>query len=136
MHLIAHGIGKHIYELVMVDITSNNKFYYTNQSGATVSANYPFYICKDRLDDIGKSIFQSRQFIPTSFQGSFDNVVLKTEGTRAVDWLDSLLYVVPTIVVPSLQSEECRKAVLALVRGCAIALQWELTNELIDEMEK
>jgi hypothetical protein len=136
MHLIARGIGKHIYDLIMVDITKNSIFYYTNTDSTVNSTQYPFYISKTNLLAIGSCISQSRKFIPTSFQGSFDDVIRGIDGTRAVDWLDFLLYIVPTVVVPCLSTESCKQAVLALVRGCSIALQWELTHELIDDMEK
>lgn len=84
---------------------------------------------------IGACIADSRKFIPVSFQGSFDNVFAKTDGTRGVDWLDFLLYVVPTIVVPSLPNREVKNAVLDLIKGCALALQWKLTTSLVDEIE-
>jgi hypothetical protein len=73
--------------------------------------------------------------VPISFQGSFEDVISKTEGTRAVDWLDFLLYVVPTIVVPFIRNPPAQKAILSLIKGCALALQWELTDEKICEME-
>lgn len=59
----------------------------------------------------------------------------KKDGVRAVDWLDFLLYVVPTLVVPYLPSTSAKKALLALVKGCALALQWRLTEDLLREME-
>ncbi|KAI8639509.1 hypothetical protein BD408DRAFT_349757 [Parasitella parasitica] len=67
--------------------------------------------------------------VPISFQGSFEDVISKTEGTRAVDWLDFLLYFVPTIVVPFIRNPPAQKAILSLIKGCALALQWELTDE-------
>ncbi len=59
----------------------------------------------------------------------------KTEGFRAVDWLDFLLYIIPTLVTPYLPSRTVQKAVLSLVKGCSLALQWDLTDELISEMD-
>lgn len=137
MHLIARGIGHQIYELITVglDLRNNTHYFYVNNRGKKTHEGYPFYISKNNLKKIGASISESRQFVPTSFQGSFDNVINKTEGTRAVDWLDFLLYIVPTLVVPHLPNRTVRKAVLSLVKGCTIALQWALTNELIDEIE-
>lgn len=135
MHLISHGIGKFFYELITVDKTGKDTFYYTNGDKKKITANYPFYINKDQLQLIGAAITNSRNKIPTSFQGSFDNIFAKTEGTRAVDWLDFLLYVVPTLVVPFLKNDSSlRKAVLSLVRGCALAMQWNLTQRTVLEM--
>lgn len=138
LHLIARGIGKHIYELITVDldIKNNTHYFYTKSDNTKSSEGYPFYIPKANLRKIGETIAKSRQYIPTSFQGSFDNLIAKTDGTRAVDWLDFLLYIVPTLVVPYLSNRVVQKALLALVKGCALALQWNLTDELINEMER
>ena len=88
------------------------------------------------MTDVGKCIEMSRSKIPVSFQGSWDNLIAKTDGARAVDFLDFLLFVVPTLIVPLFRSAPVRRALLNLVKGCAIALQWELTDSNINEMEK
>lgn len=137
MHLIARGIGKLVYDLTMTSITNDRLFYYTETTDHTVILdNYPFYISKDKLTAIGNSISNSRQYIPTSFQGSFENIICRCDGVRAVDWLDYLLYIVPTIVVPCLSGDSCKKAVLSLVRGCALALQWELNEDDINALDR
>lgn len=138
MHLIARGVGKQVYDLVTVSNLPGSQeslYYYTNEDGSKNTYNYPFFINKNNLRAIGESITASRKYIPTSFQGSFDNVIEKTDGTRAVDWLDFLLSCVPTIVAPYLKDTATKKAVLSLVKGCALALQWELTLDLLDEMQ-
>ncbi|KAI9010510.1 hypothetical protein CLU79DRAFT_710433, partial [Phycomyces nitens] len=135
LHLIARGIGKHLFELISVAHSKDTKFYYT-QDNTQSADNYPFYIPRSDLETIGNCISNSRQFIPISFQGSFDNIFQKIDGTRAVDWLDFLLYIIPTVVVPYLPSRAAKNAVLSLVKGCALALQWSLTYTLIDEMER
>ncbi|OAD75291.1 hypothetical protein PHYBLDRAFT_64218 [Phycomyces blakesleeanus NRRL 1555(-)] len=43
---------------------------------------------------------------------------------------------VPTLLVPLFSKAATRKALLALVKGCSISLQWNLNEELIVEMEK
>lgn len=127
-----------MYDMLTVDlnIRQNTIFFYTNHDGQKNVDSYPFFISKQSLVSIGKSLEESRQYIPTSFQGSFDNVIVKTEGTRAVDWLDFLLYIVPTLVVPFLKTRAAQQAILALVKGCSLALQWNLTEELITEMDR
>ena len=139
LHLIARGIGKQMYELITVanlPAGQDSIFYYTDSNGNKNKEDYPFFVPKKNLKVIGDNITISRKFIPTSFQGSFDNVFSKIDGTRAVDWLDILLYIVPTIVVPYLPNTEVKNAVLSLVKGCALALQWTLTEDLIIEMDK
>ncbi|CAO3631617.1 unnamed protein product [Mucor hiemalis] len=96
---------------------------------------YPFAIDKKQQLAVGKSIDASRAHIPVFFQGSWDNIIEKLDGVRAVDYLDFLLYVVPTLLVPLLPKNKTRTAVMNLVQGCSIALQWELTEDSIVQME-
>lgn len=97
---------------------------------------YPFFIKRAKLVSLGNSITNSRKNIPVSFQGSFDNFIGNTQGVRAVDWQDFLLCIVPTLVVPLIESPSCRKAILALVRGCALSLQWDLNEDMLDEIKE
>lgn len=138
LHLIGHGIAKHIYQLITVDLspTKNTHFFYTYQDGSLARSNFPFYIKRSDLKLLGQTIENSRKHIPVSFDGSFDNFIGNTEGVRAVDWLDFLLYVVPTLVVPLVRGTACKKALLSLVRGISISLQWHLDEDLIKEIEK
>ena len=133
MHLIARGIGKLVYDLTTTTISKDHPFYFDTSDAFST---YPFYITASDLNVIGTCITNSRKFIPVSFQGSFQNVIQSIEGMRAVDWLDYLLYIVPTIVVPCLPNEDSRKAMLALVRGCALALQWELNEQDINDLDR
>ncbi|OAD76898.1 hypothetical protein PHYBLDRAFT_165396 [Phycomyces blakesleeanus NRRL 1555(-)] len=135
LHLIARGIGKLVYDLITVTLTKETKFYYTHPDNTLNTTEYPFHIQRADLVTIGNCITSSRKYIPTSFQGSFDNVFAKIDGTCAVDWLDFLLYLVPTLVVPYLPNRAVKTALLSLMKGCVLALQWTLTSELFDEME-
>ncbi|OAD68523.1 hypothetical protein PHYBLDRAFT_172950 [Phycomyces blakesleeanus NRRL 1555(-)] len=112
-----------------------DKKFYIRPDDTFSTTEYPFFIPRTSLVTIGNCITSSRPYIPVSFQGSFDNVFSKIDGTRAVDWLDFLLYIVPTLVVPFLSNRAVKTAVLSLVKGCALALQWTLTSELLDEMD-
>ncbi|OAD74319.1 C2H2-type zinc finger transcription factor [Phycomyces blakesleeanus NRRL 1555(-)] len=135
LHLIARGIGKLVYDLITITLTKETKFYYTHPDNTLNITEYPFHIPRADLVTIGNCITSSRKYIPTSFQGSFDNVFAKIDGTRTVDWLDFLLYLVPTLVVPYLPNRAVKTALLSLMKGCALALQWTLTSELLDEMQ-
>ncbi|KAG2200803.1 hypothetical protein INT47_001334 [Mucor saturninus] len=111
LHLIARGIGKHLYDLITIEISKDQKCYYTKRDKTVSIANYPFYISRSNLDVIGDCITSSRKHVPVSFQGSFDNFFEKIDG------------------LPK------KKNVLGLVKGCALALQWNLTPDLIIKME-
>ena len=139
LHLIARGIGKQVYELITITnlpASQGSLFYYTNNDGTKNTQDYPFYISRNDLKAIGESIAKSRKFIPTSFQGSFDNVIEKVDGTRHVDWLDFLLSCIHTIVIPYIADIATKKALLSLVKGCALSLQWHLTENMLHEIQK
>ncbi|OAD66223.1 hypothetical protein PHYBLDRAFT_175516 [Phycomyces blakesleeanus NRRL 1555(-)] len=122
--IIARGIGKHMYNLITVSLTKETKIFYTRPDDTLFTTEYPFFIPRTRLVTIGNCI-----------TSSFDNIFSKIDGTRAVDWLDFLLYIVPTLVVPFLPNRAVKTVVLSLVKGCALALQWTLTSELLDKMD-
>ncbi|KAG1438663.1 hypothetical protein G6F56_012567 [Rhizopus delemar] len=80
---------------------------------------------------------ESRCNIPLAFSGCFKGINEKsTNGYRSVDWLDFLMYAVPTLVVPLLHSKSTQDAVSALVRACGVALQWEITEDELQEMNR
>ncbi|CAO3654694.1 unnamed protein product [Mucor hiemalis] len=112
---------------------SSTIFYY-NRDGANKSI-YTFNITPSALASAGVCIENSRKTIPVSFQGSWDNLISKTDGARAIDFIDFLLFVVPTLLVPLFDDVKVRNALLNLVKGCAIALQWNLTESLLTVME-
>ncbi|OAD74354.1 hypothetical protein PHYBLDRAFT_167768 [Phycomyces blakesleeanus NRRL 1555(-)] len=112
-----------------------DKFFYTRPDDTLSTTECPFFIPRASLVTIGNCITSLRPYIPVSFQGSFDNVFSKIDGTHAVDWLDFLLYIVYTLVVPFLPNRAVKTAVLSLVKGCALALQWMLTLELLNKMD-
>lgn len=128
MHLLGQGIGRFVLKLIVSKF--NIPYRPTNPDKV-----YTFTVVKKELDAAGLQIKESQKYVPTSFQGSWDNLIQKIDGARAIDFLDFLLYVIPTLIVPLLKNDNVKKAVLNLVRGCAIALQWELTESLITEME-
>jgi hypothetical protein len=132
-------MGRLVHSLVVnvnKDPKNNSSFFYKRGDGSTNEAVYPFKISKQKLIEIGKCIQNSRAKVPVSFQGSWDDLCDKIDGARAIDFLDFLLYVVPTLIVPLISRPVAKKALVALVRGCAIAEQWKLTEGLIVEMEE
>ncbi|KAI9327957.1 hypothetical protein BD770DRAFT_334331, partial [Pilaira anomala] len=137
LHALGQGIARFVHEMV-VKVNQNPKmtnFYSKNADGSFNSIEYTFKLNTRQLENVGTCIELSRSKIPVSFQGSWDNLIAKVDGARAIDFLDFLLYVVPTLIVPLFSKAATRKALLCLVRGCAIALQWEINENLIIEME-
>lgn len=115
---------------------TTSKFFFVNQDKTQNAAEYPFFIENTKLETIGKCIASSRRYIPTSFQGSWDNIFKKLDGVRMVDYLDFLVYAVPTIICPVIKNVGARKALFALSKGCSLALQWNISEEMIVTMER
>lgn len=129
MHLIGRGLGTLVYNLL--DPKKNKKF----REFITQDAQYTFGL--NARDDtiikkIDEKVKQSRVYIPSAFEGTWDGGV----GIgRAVDYLDFLLYIVPTIVLPLVQNNETKCALMELVEGCSIALQWRISRRDITKMK-
>ncbi|KAG2195138.1 hypothetical protein INT47_007002 [Mucor saturninus] len=110
------GLGTLVYTLL--DPKKNKKF----REFITNDAHYIFGL--NARDDtiikmIDKKVKQNRVYIPSAFEGTWDGGV----GIgRAVDYLDFLLYIVRTIVLPLVQNNETKCALMELVEGCSIAL--------------
>ncbi|CEP18538.1 hypothetical protein [Parasitella parasitica] len=112
----------------VIDVsTSNTKFYHKCKDGAFEVGEYPFYIPDLVLKKIGKQIEKTRSFIPIAFDGAFQDIVQKTRGTKAVNYLVITMYIVPTFFIPEMTSTQVSKAIMRLTRGTSLSLQWEST---------
>ncbi|OAD76903.1 hypothetical protein PHYBLDRAFT_62913 [Phycomyces blakesleeanus NRRL 1555(-)] len=81
LYLIARGIGKLVYDLLITTLTKETKFYYTHPENTFNTTEYSFHIPRADLVTIENYITSSQKYIPTSFQGSFDNIFVKIDGT-------------------------------------------------------
>ncbi|KAG2189541.1 hypothetical protein INT46_011479, partial [Mucor plumbeus] len=89
---LARGVSSELFEMFTVDLlSSNNKIYYTYPNGEFEVENYPFFISKSKLKEIGEGVEKTRQYISAAFDGSFQNIIFNIRGTRAVDYLDFAL---------------------------------------------
>ncbi|KAG1436883.1 hypothetical protein G6F56_013365 [Rhizopus delemar] len=79
MHLIAHGIGKHVYELIMANTKGSSNIFYTDENKRQKKDNYTFHFTAEEIKKMGEALEQSRSTIPTSFQGSWDNIFAKID---------------------------------------------------------
>ncbi|KAG2210805.1 hypothetical protein INT45_007730 [Circinella minor] len=106
LHLFGSNVGKHIWEMIVSS--------YSN-------ADIPFRLPQKR-----------REYV---------DVHKKLANMRSVDWVLMLLFVLPTIICDQIveeykeQSREHVKALVALSKGCAIALSWYIEQDDIVEME-
>ena len=69
------------------------------------------------------------EFVKHQLTSFLIDVSRKAGFMRSVDWISFMLYVVPTLVFEQLETEYKKpapqiKALMSLVTGCALALQW------------
>lgn len=97
---------------------------------------YTFDIPEDKLLEIGSLIEASRSTVPSMFSSKWENLIKQSGGNRGVDWIDFLLYMVPTLFVPALTHTATKKPLLLLSKACARALKWEITSTDLAAIEK
>ena len=141
LHLIGQGVAKHVHELITVSLNVRGnsaiglKYSPTDEEVAErglVSAEcwpFTFDIPKARLFELGKLIEVSRATIPTTFDSNWENPIENSGGIRGVDWIDFLLYMIPTVFVPALTNNSAKKPLLLLSKACALALKWTITQD-------
>ncbi|OAD70453.1 hypothetical protein PHYBLDRAFT_70627 [Phycomyces blakesleeanus NRRL 1555(-)] len=140
MHLLGHGTGQQLY------VALGGKFCPTiNDGGRNAHGihlqdrlkhhRYPFALDVS-LEDIDKAICASRADIPADFTGTWRSLKESNGKRKAVDWIDFLLFVVPTIVVDHFVFDRTKAAVMKLVTACRISQQWRITAANIQETEE
>jgi hypothetical protein len=88
----------------------------------------------------------TRSTIPAVFDGSFRQPI-STHTTRAVDWIDIVRYIFPSLFVPAYSCSACstpnactcsdtKDALLSLVTILQITLQPTINDEMISLMKK
>jgi hypothetical protein len=99
---------------------------------------YPFEISSADLQMIKESIDASTSDIPTMFSSSWKGLNYQNARAafRSIDWVEHFIFSVPSLISPKFKNVETTKAVNAVARACLIALQWRITTDELDEMEK
>jgi hypothetical protein len=96
---------------------------------------FPFCLNGVKLADAGQDMLRSRKHIPSDhFDGSWDDNVARSG--RAVDKLDFLLYVVPTLLIPHVRKIESRRALNCLVMAIHMSLRWEFSTNDRRQIDK
>jgi len=148
LHVIGQGIAKHVYELVTVSMNKSYnkavalKYKPTEEDliekGISSAANWPysFDIPKHKLTEIGVLVELSRSTVPSTFSSKWENPIQQSGGNRGVDWIDFLLYMVPTVFIPALTNNNAKKPLLSLTKACATALKWRVTHDDLEMMKE
>jgi hypothetical protein len=86
---------------------------------------------------IKQSVDKSLPDIPTHFNGNWKGVDFDKPSSlyHSVDYIEQFLYCTSSIISPRFKLEKTGKMVNKLVRGCLIAIQWEVTKDETIEAE-
>lgn len=98
--------------------------------------SFPFWIPTSELKNIGKLVEESRATVPVTFASKWVDPIKYSGGNRAVDYVNLLLYILPTSFVPAFKNDRAKKPVLNLVKACAFSLKWELTSQNLRDMQR
>ena len=137
LHTISRGGGFLLYAMLTVDNSKTTKYYHKMDPDLEdyERETYPFFVDKRTMEEIGQQIEETRKYLPVTFEGSFLDMIKQTRGTRAVDYNDFMLYIVPTLIVSKIRTRAAQQAITKLVRGCSIALQRKLSVDDLNEMD-
>ena len=117
----------------MISPNDNSRFKGSNSLDYSFDLNVSSGRSTRFFEKIDEYVNNSRKTVPTSFEGNWE----RTKGhNRAVDWLDFLLYILPTIVIQHLKHTEAKDALMNLVYGCSIALQWSISKSEVNKMNR
>lgn len=131
LHLLSN-IAKEVFSFISPKYCDTYKYTgFENQ--------YPFALTKQQFIEIKVCMDQSRKLIPaSSFKGSWLSIELNSTKSlyRSADWLDFIVYCVPTLIVSQYRNFEVQNALLDVVRGIALSLQFSISEADIKEIEK
>jgi hypothetical protein len=94
--------------------------------------NYPFFLGTLMMSAVDQDMLRSQPDIPGSFFNGIWGDIDKYPGSaRAVDWMDFLLFAVPTLIVPSLLHSDAREVINNLIKSIHLCLSWKLSSSQI-----
>ncbi|SAL96241.1 hypothetical protein, partial, partial [Absidia glauca] len=126
MHMIGHGLAKMLFTLFQ-PVKKNDMSNDRDKRRYNTTFDYPFSLDDLEIKSVGNDMLLSRPNIPLSFfHGNWDNIE-KHQSARAVDWMDFLLFVVPTLVIPSVHLSIAREKLNNLIISVHLCLSWELS---------
>ena len=116
MHLLGPGLGKQLWKTIQGKYSKDTS---------------PLYLSNAQQEVIGARIAASRNLTPSSFLGDCGDITVQSGFYRAVDWIHSVLYLVPTIVLEFYDDNTTRNALIAFVTIYRYAFTREVGPEEI-----
>ena len=136
-----HGLDElHLFSNIAKEIFSfiSPKYCETYKYNGCES-QYPFSLTKQQFHEIKLCMDESRKFIPaSSFKGSWLAIELNSTKSlyRSADWLDFIVYCLPTLIASQYENNQVTTALLNLSRGIALSLQFNISEKNIQEIER
>jgi hypothetical protein len=135
MHMIGHGLAKMLHTLFQ-PISSNPMAMDRDKQRYLSTPDYPFFLGSLMMKNVGRDMVESQDDIPASFfHGNWQDIDAYSGSARAVDWMDFLLFVVPTLIVPSLDYSEAREIINNLIISIHYCLSWKITDSDLSFVE-
>ncbi|KAI8098863.1 uncharacterized protein BX664DRAFT_254329, partial [Halteromyces radiatus] len=123
MHLLGHGLTKQLKDL-FGSPNVNEMIPDRNVAGGAWKT-FPFFLDGIKLVNVGEAMLSSRCNIPSEvFGGNWDDIFAR-KG-RAVDWMDFLLFVVPTLILPHMLDKKAQEVMHDMLLACHLCLRWEI----------
>ncbi|OAD70093.1 hypothetical protein PHYBLDRAFT_148655 [Phycomyces blakesleeanus NRRL 1555(-)] len=140
MHLLDHGTGHQLYQALGGKFCPGTAGLGRKSHGMHLQERlqrleYPFALDVS-LDDIKKAVSTSRADILTAFASTWRSMKESNGKRKAIDWMDFLLFIVPTVVIDHLYFADAKQTVRDLVLACSIVQQWSITASNIVAVEQ
>jgi hypothetical protein len=142
LHLICEGVCKQFYYLIMARKNCKKGVYHSLQEGVNGGFEYDentytFNLTSAQLEEAAKKMENSRCTISASFEGRWEGITRSIVLARGIDFLDWMLYAVPSIIVPMFGDRpETQKPIMKLVEGLTILVEWHIDSVMLDRMDK
>ncbi|KAI8635754.1 hypothetical protein BD408DRAFT_154058 [Parasitella parasitica] len=141
IHLVEHNISKAVYDLITLSLNKDtnkaSKFMFTMKGPEYMSCEaFPFWIDRKALIEAGKLVAASKPTVNSSFGSKWVDPIAYNSGIRACDRKLFLLHILPAFFVPLIQNDKARKAILKLVKACALCPQWNFTKQDVERIRR
>jgi hypothetical protein len=140
LHGIALGVCKQLYLMLTTRINNDKTVYHhkahiMNPLPRTQLTSYTFDLTRPQLNEIARCMKKSKNLIPASYEGKWEDVTTSIVSMRAIDYLDWVLFCLSSIIIPFFEDRpETAKMLMKFVRAITLMMEWHLTTPLIDEI--
>ena len=100
----------------------------------------PYLLKKSEQVAVSTAINKSLPNWPRTFDRKIKDVRNRTKDVRAIDYIDTLIYVIPTVAIEQLELTKCPEAAISslvhLIKACDLSLSWEQDQQSIDTIQQ